>query len=142
MGKEEQHTQSDAVVIYVMLAVFSALAAFVVGALEDRVPRSKKQLTVTWVNGAMLCTVLVGAGFHWFRGALGPVLLGIGLGIWEGTGNVVSTTIIPHLYGRKNLGAIRGLFMASAQVSSGAGPLIISLGVDAGMSISVLFCVL
>merc|ERR1719198_1472275 len=89
----------------------------------------------------MLCTVLVGAVFH-LCGAFGPILLGCGLGIWEGTGNVVSTTIIPHLYGRKNLGAIRGLFMASAQVSSGAGPLILSLGMDTGLSFGGLCYVL
>merc|ERR1712039_155158 len=111
----------------------SALSALICGVIEDRIPHARKQLAVALVNGAMLFAVIIGALLHWISGPLGPVLLGCGLGTWEGFSNVVGTTIIPHLYGRKHQGAIRGLFMASAQVSSGAGPLIISLGHDIGL---------
>jgi MFS family permease len=135
--KEDHYSQGDSVFVYVMLGICSAVSALVCGVIEDRIPHSKKQFSVALVNGAMLFAVVVGALLHRINGPLGPVLLGCGLGTWEGFSNVVGTTIIPHLYGRRHQGKIRGLFMASAQVSSGAGPLIISLGRDIGLSMAL-----
>jgi len=136
--KDDEYRQEESAYVYLMLSIFSALSAAVSGAIVDCIPHGKKQLSVTMVNGTMLAAVLTGGVLTWMQGPLGPVLLGTFLGCWEGASNTVSTVIVPDLFGRKHLGAIRGLFMAFAQIASGAGPLIIALAMDAGMHFGAL----
>jgi len=136
--KQQGFGQQDAVYVYLMLSIFSAITALFCGFLVDFIPKDRRQRAVAIVNGCMLFALLAGAFLVQIPWHIGPALLGIFLGCWEGCGNVVSTVIIPDLFGKKAAGSIRAVFMASAQVSSGIGPLVTAIVMDVGISFQYL----
>lgn len=140
--EETHHNQHESVYVYLMLSIFSAVGAAVSGVIIDKIPHHSRMLSVGLVNGAMLLTVLVGAALDFLPGPLGPLMLGSCLGLGDGTGNVVSTVMVPNLFGRRHLGAIQGVFMASASISSGVAPMIMALAMDGGVDFRTVCCVL
>lgn len=132
--------QEDAVYVYMSLSVCSFIACVASGRLVDRLPHRRKHASVAAVNACMLATLLTAATLSRLPKTVGPLLLGAWLGMWQGSSQVISTTIMADLFGRRHLGAIRGLWCAFAQLSSASGPIALASARSTGASFESLFC--
>ncbi len=107
-------SRTDAVQIFLPMAVVSVLTAVVGGTLGDRLPVR-----------FLLVTMMLGLGLGSYGAANiaeRAELTILGLGISSGLFSPVSTIAYPRFFGRRHLGAIVGVEMMTLVVTSALGP--------------------
>lgn len=103
------------------------------GALVDRVGARRLAGAVP-VPLALALLVLASCEHPWTA----PVMMAL-LGVTSGLVGPVFTALWAECYGTEHLGAIRGLLVAIMVVSTGASPALFGIGLDADVTVAVLF---
>lgn len=118
-------TRVEAATVFMPMAITTAGANLLGGALMDRVaPRfllagSQLLQVITLV----LAAFVVGAGPMLVYGAL--------LGITQGFNGAIKSSVNAYYFGRKHIGAIKGLASTISVAGTAAGPLVVALGFEA-----------
>jgi MFS family permease len=109
---------------FVPFAAFTAIAALAAGILLDRMNPFKLLIGALGVQAAALAMVghVTGAPSLWGYGAF--------LGLAAGLTSALSATVWSYYYGRRNLGAIKGLAQTIFAVGTAVGPLPFALVFD------------
>lgn len=109
---------------FVPFAAFTAVAALSAGILLDRIDPFKLLIGALGVQAAALAVAghVTGAPSLWGYGAL--------LGLAAGLTSALSATVWSYYYGRRNLGAIKGLAQTIFAVGTAVGPLPFALAHD------------
>src|SRR5690606_25281021 len=115
----------QAATVFVPVAVASAAANLLGGMLMDRIrPRYVLSLGQVMLAAALVLAALVnGSGSMLVYGAL--------LGTAQGVSGAVKASAHAHYFGRKHIGAIKGFASTVSVAATAAGPLVVSLGLDA-----------
>jgi MFS family permease len=116
LGMENERILS----FFLPITLISIPTNFVLGWLSDRT-RIKYLLC-----GMTVAQVVTGLSFLFMPGAVGPILLIIGLGVSAGAFVSLSGVVFPRYFGRKYLGSINGFYLSSAVISSALGPIFFS----------------
>ncbi|MDF2798279.1 MAG: sugar phosphate permease, partial [Devosia sp.] len=109
---------------FVPFAAFTAVAALSAGILLDRINPFKLLIGALGVQAAALALVghVTSLPLLWGYGAL--------LGLAAGLTSALSATVWSYYYGRRNLGAIKGLAQTIFAIGTAAGPLPFALAFD------------
>lgn len=115
----------QAATVFVPVAVASAAGNLLGGVLMDRVrPRYVLSFGQLLLAVALALAALI-------DGASSMLVYGALLGSAQGVNGAVKASVHAHYYGRKHIGAIKGFVSTISVAATAAGPLVVSLGVDA-----------
>ncbi len=118
----------EAATIFVPIAIATAGSNLLGGMLMDRV-RPRMLLSASQVlQAATLILAAVVAG-------PAPMLVyGLLLGTTQGLNGAIKASVHAHYFGRKHIGAIKGLASTISVAGTSVGPLVVALGFDAAGS--------
>ena len=128
-------SSSVAVASISISSLASIPSTLLAGYLADRFPLRFILLT-TYVGFALSVTILL-----FTNSPAMAYAYGISLGIFSGMAFTINTVVWADYYGRKHLGAIRGLTSPVNQITNASGPLVASLALDATGNYSAILTV-
>jgi MFS transporter, OFA family, oxalate/formate antiporter len=113
-----------AATVFIPLAFVTAGASFAAGLLLDRTsPRALLVAALAFQAIALLMATRVTSSDL-------IVLYGVVLGLSQGTRNAISASAYAHYFGRRHIGAIKGLATTINVGGTSVGPLLFALGMD------------
>jgi MFS family permease len=116
LGAEMGLGESQAVAIFLPIAVVSAGVGFLAGAAVDRYP-IRRLMMVMMAGQIVMFGAMAHLGDSWLR-----VLAIVGWGVAGGFYGPLTVAALPNFFGRTHLGAIQGAMMSSIVIASALGP--------------------
>lgn len=135
IGAEMELAEEEAFLIFMPMAVFTVMSNLLAAWMVDRT-RIKYVLTLMCVGlgtGAL--------GFYLMPSWLGYAMIIGGMALGGGCFQTLSPVVWPRFYGRKHVGAISGVNMASIVIASALGPFLFNYSKDLTGSFDLAFAV-
>ena len=110
--------------VFIPIGFLAAAANLITGYLLDKIaPRYALSVAMFLLLAALgLATQISSLAGIYFYGAM--------LGTMQGTAGAISSTVFAHHFGRRHLGAIKGLVTTLSVAGSALGPVLFSFGYD------------
>ena len=116
LGAEMGLSESEAVAIFLPIALVTVPVGFLAGAAVDRFP-VRRLIMVMMAAQAVMFAAIAHFGDPWFR-----IVAIVGWGVASGFYGPLTVAALPNFFGRTHLGAIHGAMMSAIVIASALGP--------------------